>query len=218
MEGINGKKVVVVGGAGLIGTTIVTRFKKLGATVMSMDINKKCEVTVDVLSQDWMKWHEHNDSVDVWVNTPYPSNHDMHVFAFNSSSLAAAERFKKKGGGAIINIASIYGVVGSKPSLYDGLQMEMPMAYAMAKGGVIALTRWIATNYGRYGVRANCVSPGGVYSGQPVEFVERYCERVPLGRMAVPEDVASAVVFLASDEASYITGQNLMVDGGLTSW
>ena len=79
------------------------------------------------------------------------------------------------------------------------------------------MTRALACKYGPQGVRVNCVSPGGVFDNQDPVFVERYNQRVPLGRMATPEDVADAVVFLASDKAKYITGQNLVVDGGLTA-
>jgi NAD(P)-dependent dehydrogenase (short-subunit alcohol dehydrogenase family) len=94
--------------------------------------------------------------------------------------------------------------------------MTSPVEYAAIKGGVINLTRYLASYLAGDGVRANVVSPGGVFDGQPEQFVERYEARTPLGRMADPADVAGAVAYLASDAASYVTGQNLVVDGGWT--
>jgi len=122
-----------------------------------------------------------------------------------------------KGGGVIVNISSIYGVIGGKPSMYVDTDVQHPpIGYSAAKGAIIAMTRALATKYGPYGVRVNCVSPGGVEDGQDQVFIDRYCERVPLGRMATVSDVANLVTFLASDKASYITGQNVILDGGLT--
>lgn len=95
--------------------------------------------------------------------------------------------------------------------------MTMPSAYSAIKGGVITMSRFLATYYGPFGVRCNCVSPGGIEDGQPESFVRKYEELTPLRRMGVPEDVVGAVVFLASDAASYVTGQNLVVDGGWTA-
>ncbi|GAH16016.1 unnamed protein product, partial [marine sediment metagenome] len=147
---------------------------------------------------------------DVFVNATYPAGVIPHMKSFFVSSQLMAE-WMKPNGGSIINLSSIYGVMGSNPSLYEGTDMEMPAGYAYNKAGVIGLTRWIATNYGCYNVRANCVCPGGVWDKQPGVFIERYCERVPLGRMAKPEDIAAEIAYLASDEASYITGQTRMV-------
>ncbi|UCG54270.1 MAG: SDR family oxidoreductase [Dehalococcoidia bacterium] len=123
-------------------------------------------------------------------------------------------------GGSIVNIASIYGIVGSINALYKDVDFDMPPIYAAAKGGIIAHSRDIATKYAKYGVRVNCVSPGGVYdeSRHPPQFEKAYSERTPMGRMATPEDIAWPVAFLASDAAQYITGQNIIVDGGWTAW
>jgi len=121
--------------------------------------------------------------------------------------------------GSIINISSIYGVVGNDPNLYVGtelLQLQQPH-YNFVKAGMINFTRFIANYYGKKGVRANCISPGGYFNNQPEPFLKRYCERVPVGRMMNNEDVKGAVVFLASDASEYVTGTNLMVDGGWTA-
>lgn len=121
------------------------------------------------------------------------------------------------GGGSIINISSIYGVVGNDPSLYEETEMVQPPSYNFVKAGMINFTRYVANYYGKQGVRANCISPGGYFTGQAGAFVERYGKRVPLGRMMHNEDLKGAVVFLASDASAYVTGHNLMVDGGFTT-
>jgi NAD(P)-dependent dehydrogenase (short-subunit alcohol dehydrogenase family) len=130
-----------------------------------------------------------------------------------------AEQMVAQGhGGSIVNISSIYGVVGPTFPIYKGLEMTSPPDYSFAKGGVINFTRYLATHYAQYGIRVNCISPGGYYGGQPEEFVRNYEQRTPLGRMALWNDLKGAAVFLASDAAQYVTGQNLAVDGGWTAW
>jgi NAD(P)-dependent dehydrogenase (short-subunit alcohol dehydrogenase family) len=123
---------------------------------------------------------------------------------------------QRQGGGSIINIASIYGVVANEPGLYAGTAMVQPPTYNFVKAGMINFTRYLASYYGRSGIRSNCISPGGYLNDQPAAFVERYSARVPLGRMMGPGDLQGAVVFLASDASAYVTGANLLVDGGWT--
>jgi NAD(P)-dependent dehydrogenase (short-subunit alcohol dehydrogenase family) len=123
--------------------------------------------------------------------------------------------------GTIINIASMYGVVGPDPSLYVGSwyldqEINTPPIYAATKAGVLGFTRHLATTLAVHGIRANAVSPGGVESGQNETFLSRYAERSPIGRMARREELRGPIVFLASDASSYMTGHNLVVDGGWT--
>lgn len=121
------------------------------------------------------------------------------------------------GNGAIVNVASIYGVLGPNWGLYEGTAMANPAAYAASKGGLAQLTRWLATTLAPR-VRVNCISPGGVFRNQPEVFVERYEAMTPLGRMAREDDFRGAFAYLASDLSRYVTGQNLMVDGGWSAW
>jgi NAD(P)-dependent dehydrogenase (short-subunit alcohol dehydrogenase family) len=126
-------------------------------------------------------------------------------------------------GGSIVQTGSIYGVVGPDNRIYEGSEylgrkINTPAVYAASKGAVVALTKYLATYWGDRRIRVNTVTPGGVESGQNAEFQKRYSARVPLGRMGRAEEIASAVLFLASDAASYVHGQNLIVDGGLTAW
>ena len=128
-----------------------------------------------------------------------------------------APMLRKSGKGSVVNMASIYGVAAPDFSLYEGTAMGNPAAYGASKGGLIQLTRYLSTALAPH-VRVNAISPGGVRRGQPEEFQERYCERTPLGRMGREEDFKGAMAYLASDLSEYVTGQNLLVDGGWTAW
>lgn len=127
------------------------------------------------------------------------------------------EAMKEKRYGSIINISSIQGIVGPDFTLYEGTDMDAPPDYFFHKAGIINLTKYFASKLGPYNIRVNAVSPGGLYSGQNEKFVERYNKRTFLGRMAKGEDIKGVIVFLASDASSYITGANIIVDGGYTA-
>lgn len=127
--------------------------------------------------------------------------------------------------GSIINISSIYGVVGPDQSIYEGSYYEdlggainTPLIYSTTKGAVIAMTKYLATYWGACGIRTNTLTPGGVFSGQNEIFVSKYKKRVPLNRMANDAEMLGALLFLASDASTYVNGQNLIIDGGLTAW
>ena len=122
-----------------------------------------------------------------------------------------------QGNGSIINISSIYGVVGNDPTIYLDTDMKQPATYTFVKAGMINFTRYLANYYGKQGVRANCISPGGYFNNQPDAFVDEYTRRVPIGRMLDNEDIKGAVVYLASDASEYVNGHNLLVDGGWTA-
>lgn len=121
------------------------------------------------------------------------------------------------GGGSIINIGSIQGMVGPDFSLYEDLGWKIAPDYFFHKGGMLNFSRYVASKFGPYGVRSNVLSPGGCFSDQDPRFVERYNRRTMLGRMANETDLKGAVVFLASNASAYITGSNIVVDGGYTT-
>jgi NAD(P)-dependent dehydrogenase (short-subunit alcohol dehydrogenase family) len=143
--------------------------------------------------------------------------------AFLCSRVLGAE-MARRGRGVILNIASDLAVISPDQRLYrvEGVaedeQPVKPVSYSVVKTGLIGLTRYLATYWARDGVRVNAISPGGVAAGQPEDFVGRLAERIPLGRMAAPDEYREAIVFLCSDASSYMTGQNLVIDGGRTVW
>jgi NAD(P)-dependent dehydrogenase (short-subunit alcohol dehydrogenase family) len=125
--------------------------------------------------------------------------------------------------GSIIQTASIYGVVAPDQRIYEGSKymdraINSPAVYSASKAGVIGLTKYLAAYWGSKGIRVNTLTPGGVASGQNDVFQQKYSARVPMGRMANSDELCGALIFLASDASSYVTGQNLIVDGGLTAW
>jgi NAD(P)-dependent dehydrogenase (short-subunit alcohol dehydrogenase family) len=136
---------------------------------------------------------------------------------------AIGTRMADRGGGSIIQTASIYGMLAPDQRIYEGSEyngrpINTPAVYTASKAGVIGLTRHLAACWAARGVRVNTLTPGGVASGQNSEFTRRYSARIPLGRMAEADDMVGAAIFLASDAARYITGQNIAVDGGLSIW
>lgn len=152
------------------------------------------------------------------------------VMAVNVNALFLATRelgpgMAERGSGSIINVASIYGIVGPDQRIYEdswyedlGGAINTPMIYAATKGAVVSITRYLATYWGPKGVRCNCLTPGGVASGQNEEFDKRYSARVPMARMAKADEMIGALIYLASDASSYVNGQNIIVDGGWTAW
>ncbi|MGH7831451.1 MAG: SDR family oxidoreductase, partial [Candidatus Binatia bacterium] len=125
---------------------------------------------------------------------------------------------KQMGGGSLINVSSIYGLVGPDHRMYEGQAFKSLPGYAASKAGVVGLTRWLATWWGREGVRVNCVIPGGVYNHHGEDFVRAYGDRTPMGRMADRDELGGIVVYLVSDASSYCTGQSFIIDGGYTAW
>jgi len=130
----------------------------------------------------------------------------------------------RRGKGVILNVASDLGVIGPdqriyrQPGVSEDLQVVKPVSYSVVKTGLIGLTRYLATYWAEKGVRVNAISPGGVYNGQPEEFVQRLTKLIPLGRMASIDEYQGAILFLCSDASSYMTGTNLVIDGGRTVW
>lgn len=119
--------------------------------------------------------------------------------------------------GSVINVGSIYGVLGPDLGLYADTAMQNPAAYAASKGGLVQFTRWCATVLAP-DIRVNSICPGGVARGQPDAFANRYVARTPLGRMATEQDFKGITAYLASDLSAYVTGQNIMIDGGWGTW
>ena len=147
----------------------------------------------------------------------------MNVMAVNAGGTflctkEALNIMKGGGGGSIVNIGSVYGVVSSDPSIYTDCSRMNSEAYSASKAAVIQLTKYFSVHAIENNVRVNCVSPGGIFNEQGEDFIKNYSSKTPMGRMAEYEEITGAITFLSSDEASYINGQNLVIDGGLTAW
>ena len=174
-------------------------------------------------------------SIDALVNNAYPRNKNygrkfedvsfedfcenvnMHLGGYFLITKEISKVMIKQNYGNIVNIASIYGFSSPKFEIYEGTDMTMPVEYAAIKGAIINLTKYLASYLGRYNIRVNAISPGGVFGNQPKEFVKKYSEKVVLGkRMANTDDLTGVLLFLLSDVSKYITGQNIIVDGGWT--
>ena len=198
-------------------------------------------IYLDIASEDSIRKvlreiYNESKKIDVLINCAYPRTSDWslkledvpfdswkdnvnnHLGGYFLCSKVAADLMKKKAKGIIINFASIYGVVAPDFSIYKGTKMTMPIAYSAIKGGIITFSKYLATYYAKYNIRVNVISPGGVFNGQDSAFLKKYAIKTPLNRMADPKDIVGAVIFLSSDASSYITGQNLIVDGGWSIW
>jgi len=140
---------------------------------------------------------------------------------FQVVQVFAADMVKARRG-SIVNIGSLYAAVSPDPRFYDHIVSDPPFlkppAYGASKAAVVNLTKYLATAFGPYNVRVNALSPGGVLGGQDEEFKRKFCSRVPLGRMAIHDDLAGPIQFLASDASAYVTGTELRIDGGFTAW
>jgi NAD(P)-dependent dehydrogenase (short-subunit alcohol dehydrogenase family) len=242
---LRGKIVVITGGNGLIGKAMVQKAQASGATVINLEVGVKTQLEKGILNCDITDANSFNSAfdkilerygrIDGWVNNAYPrtadwgnkfedvqleswkKNVDMQLNSIFIICQRVLEYMKGNRAGSLVNIASIYGVVGNDFTIYENTGgMTSPAAYSAIKGGVINFSRYLASYYGKHNVRVNCVSPGGIKQDQNPVFIENFEKKVPLKRMGEPEDIAPAICFLLSDDASYITGQNLLVDGGWT--
>lgn len=244
MGKLDNKVVVLTGNNGLLGSAIQNKLELESAIVIGLDlkINQAreldflCDITneTDVVNITKIILNKFG-KIDGWVNNAYPrtedwgmnvenvpieswkKNIDIHLNSYFMSSRIALNLMRTQKNGSVVNIASIYGVQGPDFSVYEDTEIDNPVAYSAIKGGIINLSRYLASYYGRYNIRVNTVSPGGIFDNQNPLFVTNYEKKVPLKRMGKPDDIAPAVAFLISDESSYITGHNLIVDGGWTA-
>jgi NAD(P)-dependent dehydrogenase (short-subunit alcohol dehydrogenase family) len=147
---------------------------------------------------------------------------DVNLIGTFQAMQVFGDRMAVAGGGSIVNIGSLYASVSPDPHFYDHLAGSVPFlkspAYGASKAAVVNLSKFFATHWAGRGVRVNTLSPGGVLAGQDDRFKDKYSARVPLGRMAVEDDLKGPLVFLASSASSYVTGHELRVDGGFTAW
>lgn len=232
MNDLKDKVVLITGAAGIQGPEHVKAFESAGAKVVATDI-KNTEIILDVTSEASIrtamkKILNRHGRIDILVNnagaTAKQGTTDWNKIikvnltgTFLCCQIVGGSMEK----GSIINVSSIYGLVGPDFSLYPGAEyagksMGVPAAYAASKGGVIALTKYFASLYAPK-IRVNCVTPGGIFDNQTENFVKKYSTKTMLGRMAERNEVSGAILWLASNLSSYVTGANIVVDGGLTA-
>lgn len=244
-ELLKDKIIVVTGGNGMLGRAMITDLREKGAIAISADISVKTDFKEHTLQADLRTLAgikeavsqvlSHYKQIDGWVNNAYPRTSDWtsEFLDLTEESLKTNVDWQMNGyilccqevirhmitqkHGSIINISSIYGVVGNDFTIYENTNMLTAAPYAAIKGGIINFSRYLASRYGQYNVRINCVSPGGIFNNQPEPFVNAYNHKVPMKRMGNPDDIAPCVSFLVSEEAKYITGQNIIIDGGWTA-
>jgi NAD(P)-dependent dehydrogenase (short-subunit alcohol dehydrogenase family) len=210
---------------------VVNTLKRSGLNVFyrNLDITQEKSVSglIDFINTRYRK-------VDIWINCAYPKtlhwgnkfedvsvldwkkNIDMHLNGYFVCCQLIAEYMKTKRSGSIINLASIYGIVAPDFSIYENTKMTMPAAYSAIKGGIISFTKYLASYYGKFNIRVNCISPGGLHDKQPQTFVKKYIKKTPLRRMARSGDIVGGIIYLASDASKYVTGHNLVIDGGFS--
>jgi len=244
MTKLNNKVIVVTGGKGLLGTSIINDIFENGGIAVSLDINSitnedlseiQCDITNEAqINEVLIKIIAKYGRIDGLVNNAYPrtkdwglkfenipysswkENVDLQLNSVFIMIQKISEVMKSQNSGSIVNIASIYGVIGPDFSVYGDTNMTMPAAYSAIKGGVINFTRYMASYLGPHQVRVNCLSPGGIFDNQNDQFVKAYERKVPMGRMGLPKDISPTVSFLLSESSGYITGQNIIIDGGWT--
>lgn len=181
-----------------------------------------------------MALHQKYGRIDALVNNAYPrtknygrrfedvsyddfcQNVSMHLGGYFLTAQQFSQYFKKQGYGVIINMASIYGVVAPRFSVYEGTAMTMPVEYAAIKSAIIHLTKYMAQYFKGANIRVNCISPGGISDGQPQQFLSRYGSMAASKGMLDPEDLQGTLLFLLSDWSKFINGQNIVVDDGWT--
>jgi len=241
---LENKVIVVIGSEGLLGSSFVKSIYNNGGIPICVDREDNSSSAFDYIKADITKKKDVLDilenvknkqgKIDAVVNTSYPRNKNygrkfeeveftdfcenlnMHLGGYFLVSQQFAEYFKSIGYGNIINIASIYGIIPPRFEIYQGTNMTMPVEYACIKSGIISLTKYIAKYYKGYNIRANCISPGGIYNNQPEEFVRKYNSYCLNKGMLNKEDINGTLIFLLSDMSKYINGQNIVIDDGFS--
>ena len=244
MKKVNKEKIILVtGGSGLIGKSIIKDLTEDGYFPINIDITSaenccehfKCDITKeDEIEGVFKLVYEKYGRIDGLVNNAYPRKEAFGADFFDVQEKHLKEQLhfqlasyylccqkvlpylQKSNGGSIVNVSSIYGSVGNDFSLYENTKMNPPGVYNMVKGGINSLTNYLAAKFGKDQIRVNTISPGGIFDNQDKKFVEKYIQKVPLARMGNPDDISPVICFLMSDKSKYITGQNILVDGGLT--
>ena len=242
-DDVKDKVGIITGGNGRLGQTFAESLQ-LKNRVYLFDIQEKCSILnerifyyqVDITNEDAtrsavgdiLKKEKH---IDFLINNAalqitncfekmtiddFRRSIDVNLNAAYICIKAVCDAMISQQSGNIINIASMYGITIADPNIYGNSGLNSPDAYAASKAGLIHLTRYLAVNLAKYNIRVNSISPAGVFNNQPQEFLEKYLPKIPMNRMLNREELVGPLLFLLSDVSSYITGHNLVVDGGFS--
>jgi NAD(P)-dependent dehydrogenase (short-subunit alcohol dehydrogenase family) len=192
-----------------VAETVASVVKRYGR--IDVLINNAAAQQLTVFSGSLCEFEEF--PLEVWQ-----ANLDVNLTGAFLCCQAVGRQMVKQGSGVILNIGSVYGVVACDQRIYGNSKINSSIAYATTKSGLINFTRYLASYWQGKNIRVNCLSPGGVYNNQAPEFVENYTYRTMLKRMATVDDLGSAVLYLVSDASQWVTGTNMIVDGGWTAW
>lgn len=236
------KIVIITGANGQLGKSYLKTLSNLGYFIYAIDLNidgiEKIEtvkpIKLDITNEkDVNNFYKNIEAVDVLINnagigvfTPFEQRTaqefiqvmNVNLLGTFLMSQGAIKIMKKQHYGKIINIGSIYGQVSSDERIYGNSGRNNSEVYSATKAGVIHLTKYMATHFGKYNIQTNCISPGGIFNKQSKEFVDNYEYKTPMGRMGTPDDLQSVLKFLISKENTYVNGQNITVDGGFIAW
>ncbi|MBI4125578.1 MAG: SDR family oxidoreductase [Deltaproteobacteria bacterium] len=243
---LDGRRALVMGGSGHIGRVACETLKELGARVAVLDAQPSdglffpCDLKDEAATRKTIRYAIHElKGLDILIHlAAYVGTTKIPGWAvpFEKQTVQAWEEALKvnltsvfvgvqesredlqtSAHGSVVLFSSIYGIIGPDFRLYEGTEMANPAAYNASKGGILQMTKYFATLLAPK-VRVNAISPGGIHRNQPNAFVERYRQKTPLGRMGREEDLKGAVAYLVGDLSCYVTGHNLVIDGGFSIW
>lgn len=235
------KTALITGSEGQLGQAFISRLKKLGYQVIGFDKSKQLNRDIIFHQVDISKKNEIdsalndlNLNIDLLINnagvsafSPFEERTEEELDFVIGVNLKGPilmtqaifnRYFKSQKAGCVVNIASIYGVVAGDMNIYKEGDRRTPEIYGATKAAVISLTQYFAAYMATYNVRVNSISPGGIFNHQDSEFVQKYSQKVPMNRMGKEQELLSTLEYLISEESTYVTGQNVVVDGGLTTW
>ncbi|MDC3106055.1 SDR family oxidoreductase [Gammaproteobacteria bacterium] len=236
------RNVIITGSSGQLGSYFVDFFSGKGDKVFALDkyhlqsdaSKNVCQIEIDITDEIQVsEFFGSLSACDILINnagvgvfTPLEQRTRKEFYDVMNVNLygtflmcqKALRLIKNSKSGRIVNIGSIYGVVSSDPKIYGSSGRNNSEVYSATKAGVIQLTKYLAVHFAPFKITVNSLSPGGVFNNQSSDFVGNYEEKVPLGKMAHPQDLISTLDYLVSDNSGYITGQNIIVDGGISVW
>ena len=235
---LEGKIIIVVGHKGLIGSAFAEASRQFGATVVGFDLpendirneNDVVKFTEKIVQEhgkiDGLVNCHHAkpdgffDRVEDYGDKAWDEVMDSNLKGTFRMCKAVGESMSKTGGGSIVNLASTYSVVAPNHKIYDGITqpLKSPASYAASKGGIMALSNYLATYWADKNIRVNLMTPHGVWNNHEEIFEKNFSELSPMKRLSYNYEVAGGLVYLLSDASSYVTGHNLVIDGGWTTW